>query len=297
MKQAEMVADALRAHHAGVEIDIIGIKSAADWKKQDGEKSLSEQAGGKGQFAKEIEEAHLNGEIDFGVHSAKDMPSFLPEGLQIAHYLPRADARDAFIGRTYNSLSGLPEGAVLGTCSPRRQSLALSRRPDLQVVPFRGNVRTRLKKVEDGQVDATFLAMAGLQRLGIEDDMIHPLSIEEMLPACGQGAVCIETTVGDEEVHQLLRPVTCTLTQWCVSAEREVLKMLDGSCHTPIAAYARLEKGYLSLKAAVGSLDGRRVYREEMEGECLSLADAIALGQRVGKILKKTVPEDILDHA
>ena len=262
--QADILKSALEAAHVGLIVEIVPIQSNADWKKGEGEKPLIEEAGGKGLFAKEIEQKILDGEIDCGVHSTKDMASFLPEGLEINHYLPRADVRDAFISLKYKSIEEMPAGAVVGTCSPRRQALALSKRPDIKIVPFRGNVGTRMEKIRNGQVDATFLAMAGLERLGVTDDMIHPLSADEFLPACGQGAVCMETRDDDDRAKQILDKVHCVDTGLCVAAEREVLKILDGSCHTPIGAYATLDNGLMTIRAQVLSLDGRKIYSDSM---------------------------------
>lgn len=292
--QANMLVDAIAFAYPEVEVEIIAIQSAADWKKQDGEVSLSAQEGGKGQFAKEIETMHLQGKIDCGVHSLKDMPAFLPEGLQISHFLPRANPCDAFISAKYKSIDDLPEGAVVGTCSPRRQALVLSKRPDLKIVPFRGNVQTRLDKIAAGQVDATFLAMAGIERLGIKDDMIQPMTTDEFLPACGQGIVCMEIKNDDAPIHQLMDSVHCVETGYCAVAEREVLKILDGSCHTPIAAYAVMNGSKMHLKALVASLDGLQVFHEALKQSCSDTSDAIAIGQEVGNKLKKILPEGIL---
>lgn len=299
MVQANMVADALRQAHEGLETIIVPIKSAADWKKQDGERALSAQAGGKGQFAKEIEDIHLKGEIDFGVHSAKDMPSFLPDGLQIRHFMPREAAHDVLISREYKTINDIPAGAIIGTCSPRRQALILSKRKDIKTVPFRGNVRTRLDKVLDGQVDATFLAGAGLKRLGIHDfDGLSfvPLLTTDFLPACGQGAVCMETGTQDVEIHDLLSTITCNTTALCVRAEREVLKILDGSCHTPISAYAELTGDMLTLNAMVSDLNGDNLFYETAVGVCTSGEQAAQIGQEAGNKLRDTVPPAILEY-
>ena len=293
--QANMVKDALAAAHPELGVEIIPIKSAADWKKQDGETPLNEQEGGKGQFAKEIETAHLEGLIDCGVHSLKDMACSLPEGLEISHVLPRADAGDAFISEKYKSLDDLPSGANVGTCSPRRRALILNKRPDLNIVPFRGNVQTRLDKIKSGQVDATYLAMAGLTRLGIKDDAIKAVEIEDMLPACGQGVVCIETKKSDASVKELLNNVHCHETMLCAFAEREVLKVLDGSCHTPIAAYATLQGGQLYLRAQVASLDGQKIYKQEITKECRDAPTAISVGHDVGSQLKSELPKGFLE--
>jgi len=294
MRQTNMVADALRLHHPELNVEIVPIKSAADWKKQDGEKSLSEQAGGKGQFAKEIEQAHLDGKIDCGVHSAKDMPSFLPDELQIKHFLPRYDARDAFVSKKYKNLEDLPQNAVLGTCSPRRQSIALSKRPDLKIVPFRGNIQTRLDKIANEQVDATFLAIAGIGRLAIDSDMVSPISDEYMLPAAGQGAICIETKIDDVKTQEYLSKINCVQTSLCVQAEREVLRVLDGSCHTPIGAYAILKDDMLYLRGYVGSLDGKHNFQEAITQKCTSLEKAQIMGKSIGDKLKSMAPQEIL---
>ncbi|HPF78124.1 MAG TPA: hydroxymethylbilane synthase [Alphaproteobacteria bacterium] len=292
--QANMLADALKAAHPSLAIEIIPMTSAADWKKQDGEKSLCEQEGGKGQFAKEIEKAILAGEIDCGVHSLKDMASVLPEGLAINHVMPRADARDAFISVKYKSFDDLPEGAVVGTCSPRRMAIALHHRPDIKVVPFRGNVQTRLDKVRAGQVDATFLAMAGLTRLNISDDMIHPLPVEVTLPACGQGIVCVETKTEDLELQEIMNAVHCHQTGYCAAAERAVLAVLDGSCHTPIAAYAMMQGGNIYLRAEVLSLDGTKCFRDAVTQPCQSDVEAQSIGTALGMKIKTILPEGIL---
>lgn len=292
--QAGLLESALKAAHADLDIEIVPIKSNADWKKEEGEKPLVEEAGGKGLFAKEIEEQILDGRVDCGVHSTKDMASFLPEGLVIENYLPRADARDAFISAKYSSIENLPDGATVGTCSPRRAALALHKRPDLKIVPFRGNVGTRLQKIRDGQVDATFLAMAGLERMGIEDTMIHPMSADEFLPACGQGAVCMEIGEGDQQAQEILSSVNCHDTQLCVTAEREILRVLDGSCHTPIGAYAVMNGNEMVLKAAVLSLDGQDIYEEEISENCSDVEAARMIGKRAGEKLKSQVPDGLL---
>lgn len=294
LTQAGLLRDALLAAHPTLPIEIIPIKSAADWNKRDGEKSLCEQEGGKGQFAKEIEDQILNGTLDCGVHSLKDMASTLPDGLVIEHFMPRADPRDAFICKNYGNLMDLPAGAIVGTCSPRRKAYVLSKRPDISVVPFRGNVRTRLDKIENGQVDATYLAMAGLTRLGIADKMIHAVEIEDMLPACGQGIVCVEMRDNDTTAREILNPIHDRAAGFSALAEREFLRVLDGSCHTPIAAYAVMKGVQIYIRGWVSSPDGRTVYEDFMLEDCPTKFQAATMGQFLGERMKAKLPEGFL---
>lgn len=295
MVQANMLKGALEKAHPEIVFELVPLKSNADWKPEKGEHHLSETLGGKGQFATEIENALLKGDVDCGVHSLKDMASFLPNGLEINHYLPRADARDVLISGKYKSITDFTVGCVVGTCSLRRQAIALSHNSDISIVPFRGNVQTRLDKLNDGQVDATFLAKAGLDRLGVSVDIAHVLEPEEMLPACGQGIVCMETRQGDDEANQILKSISCEATAYCAIAEREVLKILDGSCHTPISAYALLEDGDLYLRALVASEDGRQVFHDEHRAPVTSREEAFLIGQKVGDRLKEKVPPELLE--
>src|SRR5580693_1131031 len=198
------------------------------------------EAGGKGLFTKEIEEALAAGAIDLAVHSSKDMPTVLPAGLVLSAFLPREDARDAFIGRTAKTLGDLPTGAVIGTASPRRQALAKRLRPDVVIVPLRGNVETRLRKLEAGDFHATILAVAGLKRLGLLSAATAILEIDEFLPAVGQGAIGLETRAGDEATRALIAKINDPDTATAVAAERAFLAELDGSCRTPIGGHARI---------------------------------------------------------
>lgn len=293
--QANMVKVALEAAHTGLKAEIIVVQSSADWKPEDGEKPLSEEDGGKGLFASEIEEQIAAGSVDCGVHSLKDMASFLPKALVIKHYLPRADVRDVLISVKHNSIKGLPAGCVVGTCSLRRASLVLSHNDDVKIVPFRGNVHTRLSKVRNGQVDATLLAKAGLDRLALELPEAHIIEPEDMLPACGQGIVCIETRKGDTHTQSLLDAINCIPTSYCAIAEREVLRILDGSCHTPIGAYAVLEGDMLYLRGLVASNDGQKIYRDEYRARVINNDEALAVGQIVGQRLKDVVPTGFLE--
>mgnify|MGYP001809902801 CR=1 FL=1 len=248
-------------------------------------------AGGKGLFTKEIEEALLDGRIDLAVHSMKDVPTVLPPGLEIAALLPREDPRDAFFSRTGAGLDALPAGAVLGTAGLRRQAQILERRPDLKIVPLRGNVQTRLRKLAEGEVDAMLLALAGLRRLGLADKLTEVLEPEVMLPAVAQGAIGIEIRCDDAATKGLLAAIACAATERRVTAERALLAALDGSCRTPIAALATLSDDgtRLSLRAKALSHDGRQVFVATVEGPA---ADAAAMGDEAGADIKRRLPAD-----
>ncbi len=292
--QVDMVMAALKEHFPDLDITVEEILTSGDWKPSDGETRLSEAEGGKGQFAKEIEQALLRGDIDCGVHSMKDMESFLPDGLVIDHMLPRADPRDAFLANEALRLSDLPEGATVGTSSVRRQAFILSKRPDLKVVPLRGNVPTRIEKLRSWKVDATILALSGLQRMGLEHEAACVLDYDEMLPAAGQGAVGIETRVNDVETRSLFDRIHCAQTGLCVKAERAALAVLDGSCHTPIGAHAILSGGEMSLRVILCKLDGAQKYEEIQRGPVGSNAQAEALGARAGNAIKDRVDPALL---
>ena len=240
--------------------------------------------GGKGLFVKEIEEALLSGTIDLAVHSMKDMPAFLPDGLTVPCLLPREDPRDVLIGAA--KIVDLPQGAVVGTSSPRRKAQLLARRRDLRIVDLRGNVETRLRKIERGEAEATLLALAGLKRLGIEDCATGILEPGDMLPAAAQGAIGVEIRADDARVRALIAPLHHELTGQAVAAERGVLEILDGTCRTPIAALAaRQNFGKLRLDALVATLDGVRVLRTAREGPA---GDAAEMGRDAGEELKRS---------
>lgn len=295
MTQTNMVGRALLAHHAALEIEIVEIRTSGDWTPAQGEKPLAASGGDKGLFAKEIEAALLAGTIDCGVHSMKDMPSDLPEGLVIRHVLPREDARDAFLSNDYKTIMDLPEGATVGTASLRRQAMILSQRPDLNVVPLRGNVPTRIEKLRAGQVDATILAMAGLNRLGLTHEIASVIEIEDMLPAAGQGAIGIEIRADDTGAAALFDPIHCHDTGLRVGAERAALQVLGGTCHTPVGAHAVREGGTMSLDVAVASPDGRHFYRERVVEENVTTdIHAQKIGRDLGERLKPRVPPELL---
>ncbi|PRX11153.1 UNVERIFIED_ORG: hydroxymethylbilane synthase [Martelella mediterranea] len=240
--------------------------------------------GGKGLFTEELEEQLTSGELDFAVHSSKDMPTALPDGLELSTFLPRADPRDAFIGRDVKKLADLPQGAVVGSSSLRRQALIRRLRPDIEVVIFRGSVQTRLQKLADGAVDGTFLANAGLQRLGMEDVATEVLSVRDFLPAPAQGAICIEQRSGDARIDALLAPVNDEDTAIAVSCERAFLAALDGSCRTPIAAYARCFNERISFSGMILTPDGKTAHDIVTDG---MQAEAEKLGRWAGETLKK----------
>ncbi|MTH98612.1 hydroxymethylbilane synthase [Roseibium sp. RKSG952] len=231
--------------------EIVVIKTTGDNRAMiDADRPLKE-IGNKGLFTKEIEEAMLSSDIDIAVHSTKDMPVEQPEGLVLNTFLPREDVRDAFISPKLNAIQDLPEGAVVGTSSLRRRAQLLHRRPDLQVVEFRGNVQTRLKKLADGVAECTFLAMAGIRRLQMDEVPATAISPDDMLPAIAQGAIGIERRSTDSRAAEMLEAIHHTETAQRLAAERALLAALDGSCETPIAGLAEIENGRLRLRGEV----------------------------------------------
>lgn len=292
--QTELVIGALRKLHPKLKVEVVTIQTSGDWKPSDGETKLPENTGGKGLFAKEIEEYLLADRIDCGVHSLKDMPAFLPEGLLIEHVMPAEDSRDAFLSARYKTWQEMPAGSVVGTSSPRRQAFVLARRPDLKVETLRGNITTRIDKLKAGQVDGTFLAVAGLKRLGLDHEITQILEPEDFLPACGQGVIALEVRQDNQPVRELLAGIHDRLTGLRVAAERRVLEILDGSCHTPIGIYAALHGPKMTLSGMVAKSDGSAFY-EEMHSNAVSTeAQALALGDTVGQRLRDKVPPALL---
>jgi hydroxymethylbilane synthase len=251
------------------------------------DRPLSE-VGGKGLFTKEIEQALIDGAIDVAVHSSKDMPTALPAGLELVACLPREDVRDAFISRRAASLADLPQGAVVGTASLRRQAMVKRLRPDVSVITFRGNVDSRLKKLEDGAVDATLLAFAGLKRLGREAAATAVLDVDTFLPAVGQGAVGIEARSADNRTRELLASINDADTLSAVCTERAFLAVLDGSCRTPIAGYARILGDRVVFRGMVLRPDGTEVHETTCKG---AVQDGPGLGAEAARELKsRTAP-------
>ncbi|MDF2620168.1 MAG: porphobilinogen deaminase [Xanthobacteraceae bacterium] len=289
--QAHAVRDALVKAHGwapeAVEVQVIRTTGDAIT-----DRALSE-AGGKGLFTKELEEALLDRRIDLAVHSAKDMATKLPDGLHLVGYLPRADVRDALILREGSSLADLKPGAKVGTASLRREAQLRRLRPDLQVSLLRGNVHTRLSKVESGEFDATLLALAGLTRLGMADRASALLDVADFLPAVGQGAVAIESRFGDIAVDALLVPVTCPATGLALRVERAYLGELDGSCRTPIGGLAEVQGDEIRFRGVVLSPDGSRYYEIVRYGPA---GRALELGLAAGQEMRAMVPADLLPH-
>jgi hydroxymethylbilane synthase len=252
------------------------------------DRPLSE-AGGKGLFTKEIEEALLERRIDIAVHSSKDMPTVLPDGLELSAFLPREDARDAFIGKAAKRIADLPQGARVGSSSLRRQALIRRMRPDLDVVMFRGNVQTRLRKLDDGIADGTILAYAGLKRLGLETVVTDLMPLEDFPPAPGQGAIGIETRIGDRDVEKMLEAIHHVPTGQALACERAFLAALDGSCRTPIAGHARIAGGVVRFRGLIAKPDGSAAFDTERRGDA---GEAEFLGRDAGRELRARAGAD-----
>ncbi|MCW5584994.1 MAG: hydroxymethylbilane synthase [Chromatiales bacterium] len=278
MWQAEHVAEMLRQAHDGLTVEILGMST-------EGDKILDTplaKIGGKGLFVKELEQRMLAGDADIAVHSMKDVPVDLPDGLHLSVILEREDPRDAFVSNHHASLVALPEGARVGTSSLRRQCQLADRRPDLQIIPLRGNVNTRLRKLDEEAYDAIILASAGLLRLGLGERIRSFIPTGESLPAIGQGAIGIECRAEDARINDLLAPLHHEPTASCVRAERAMNHRLQGGCQVPIGGHATLHDGEIHLRGLVGTIDGSEVIRAETRG---AQADAEQLGQSVAEEL------------
>ena len=247
------------------------------------------EIGGKGLFTREIEDDLLSGAIDIAVHSMKDMPVAQPDGLALTTYLPREDVRDAFVSLDGGKLADLREGAVVGTSSLRRKAQLLNYRPDLEIVESRGNVQTRLKKLKDGVAEATFLAMAGLNRLAMDEVPRTAIEAEEMLPAVAQGCSVIEQRLGDDRVSEMLSAINDTLSTQRLAAERAFLGALDGSCETPIGGLATIDGDTLTLRGEILRVDGSEVLSDE---QTCSVADGAKLGVEMARKLRSQADDD-----
>ncbi|WP_435103099.1 hydroxymethylbilane synthase [Arhodomonas sp. AD133] len=283
--QAEHVADALRRAHPGLTVELVGMTTRGD---QVLDTPLA-RIGGKALFVKELERGMFEGRADIAVHSMKDVPAELPEGMHLPVILEREDPCDAFVSNRFDHVDALPEGSRVGTASLRRECQVRERRPDLRVATLRGNVQTRLGKLDAGEFDAIILAASGLRRLELAERIRYVMPPEESLPAVGQGALGIECREDDSELNALIAPLNHRDTYDRVCAERAVNQRLEGSCHVPIAAYTLLEGNELWLRALVGTQDGRRVLRAEGRAP---RADAAMLGHRIaGELLDRGAGE------
>jgi hydroxymethylbilane synthase len=285
--QAQHIAGRLQAAHAGLSVDLLPMSTRGD---ELIDRRLDE-AGGKGLFVKELENAMSEGRADLAVHSMKDMPADLPPGFVLAAITAREDPRDALISSRYKTLAEMPDGATLGTSSLRRQAQIVERHPGLEVRLLRGNVDTRIAKLDRGDYDAIVLAAAGLTRLGLEARITARLDAEEMLPAPGQGALGIECLATSKDLLALLAPLADAASAACVRAERTVSRALGGSCTLPLAAFAQMAGNRLRLRALVASSDGKRVVRSEREA---GAADPEALGSQVAEDLRRQGADAIL---
>ena len=285
--QAHMVRDALIKIHDNLQVEIVTIKTSGDWKPEDGEKPLPS----KELYTKEIEQALLNNDIDLAVHSMKDVETFMPEGLMIKHVLPREDARDCIL---YSNLLADNDQKIkgricVGTVSVRRQAFLLNHYPHLQFQPLRGNVETRIMKTRNGQVDMTLLALAGLKRLGLDHEVDEILEIEDCLPAAGQGVIGIQIKEDNQTLSAALDPINCFSTYLCVIAERCVLEALDGSCHTPIGAYALWEDrkdSVMRLRGWHAHPDGSSINKKDQTQIIKTFSEAQDFGYEIGEMIK-----------
>ncbi len=285
--QAEWVKAELEKKYPGMSVTLVKIKTTGD-------KILDvplAKVGGKGLFVKEIEEAMLAAEIDIAVHSMKDVPTFFPEGLHLACITKREDPRDALLSRTKTPFRGLPQGANIGTSSLRRQALLLNIRPDFRIHQLRGNVDTRLRKLREGQYDAIILAAAGVRRLGLAEHVTEYLDLSVSLPAIGQGALGIECRKDDQELNDLIAFFNHADTRTAVVGERALLRRLEGGCQVPIACHGEVKEGKLLLTGLVGSVDGKRIVKDRIEGP---IGDADALGVSLAETLLKQGADVIL---
>jgi len=286
--QADYVRDVLLQYHPDLNVELVKMTT-------EGDRILDTplaKVGGKGLFVKELETGLLNGDADIAVHSMKDVPVELPEGLHLSVICPREDPRDAFVSNEYSLFEDLPKGARLGTSSLRRQCQLAAQRPDLNIIDLRGNVNTRLQKLDDGNYDAIILAAAGLKRLGMEDRITECLSPEISLPAIGQGAVGIECRRDDDWVNGLLAPLNDRDTAIRVRAERSLNHRLQGGCQVPIAGYAELDHGVILLRGLVGMVDGSQIIHGEIAGQP---EDAEYLGRVLAEDLLSRGADEILE--
>ena len=286
--QARHVAQRLQALHPGLQVELVGMTTQGDRILD----SPLSRVGGKGLFVKELEQGLLDGRADIAVHSMKDVPAELPAGLYLPVILKREDPRDAFVSNRFSGLDELPPGARLGTSSLRRECMIRARYPTLRVLPLRGNVNTRLSKLDAGEYEAIVLASAGLVRLGMKERITTRLPIEDSLPAIGQGAIGIECRQDDDRVAELIEPLDDPVTHRCVTAERALNARLAGGCQVPLAGHAQWHEGRIRLMGLLGMPDGSRVLTAHAEGDAeepaqlgVNVAESL-LAQGGGEILR-----------
>jgi len=287
--QAEHVRDRLLALHPGLQVELLKMSTQGDRILD----SPLAKIGGKGLFVKELEQGMLDGRADLAVHSMKDVPAELPDGLCLGAILDREDPRDAFVSRQYSGVDDLPDGARVGTSSLRRQCQLRARRPDLQILDLRGNVGTRLGKLDAGDYDAIVLACAGLKRLGLSERITHAITPEEMLPAIAQGVIGIECRVDDARVRGLIEPLNHAETAQRTAAERAMNATLAGGCQAPVAGYSLLHDGVIELRGLVGQPDGSQIIRGDVRG---AAEQAEALGKQLADDLLARGARTILDE-
>jgi hydroxymethylbilane synthase len=289
MWQANFVRDALCCLHPALKIEVLGITTEADRLLD----SSLESLGGKGAFVKELEQALINGQADIAVHSMKDVSIELPKSLILPVVLKREDARDVFVSNQFDKFSDLPDSARIGTSSLRRTCQLKSKQANLQILDIRGNVGTRLRKLDEGQYDALVLAAAGVKRLGLENRIKEYFSPESLLPAVSQGALGIEIHEQNTEILELIKPLTDDDTHLCVKAERALNRRLGGDCHVPIAAYAQINNAQLSMHSLVGRLDGSELIKASLSGPA---NEAEIIGDKLGRILLQKGAGNILQE-
>lgn len=288
MWQAEYVADRLRKQYPKLSVELLPMSTKGD---EILNKPLAE-IGGKGLFIKELEYLLLEGKADLAVHSLKDMPADVPAGFAIAAVTDREDPRDAFVSPAYESLADLPAGAVVGTSSLRRQSQLLHMRGDLRIVPLRGNVQTRLRKLDEGQYDAVILAAAGLKRLGLGERIRSYLSTDDSIPAAGQGVMAVEIRESDSDLRDMLAFLHNESVASAIRAERAFLGCVGGDCKVPAGAFAVPEGDRLKVEAFISSVDGKEFYRTQMEGD---IAKADTLGTSIASVLLDEGGREVLE--
>ena len=287
LAQAEELKRRLSEANPGIvlDVEIVVISTRGD---RVTDRPLAE-IGGKGLFTLEIEERLTDGRIDMAVHSSKDMPTILPDGLELSCFLPRESPADAFLSNKADNLDELPRGAIVGSSSLRRQALIRRLRPDIEIITFRGNVQTRLRKLDEGEVDATLLAHAGLKRLGLEDRVTSLLALDTFPPAPGQGAICVETRIGDTATGQLLAGVDHAPTATALACERAYLAELDGSCRTPIAGHATITGEKLAFHGMILTPDGGEVHEIRLDG---ATGEAAEVGRQAAEKLRREAGAD-----